>query len=183
MDAPPSLVWDSFRLYSMLNREDTVSLSVYLVYAHLRKQGFRVIRHTPRRRAIIEALEDSRNDSGSRGRSKGSDPSTLQRHALREDAASAVAPLLSALAWDVYEPNSRFKRSSPGLPDFYVAVVPYNSPMKVDRILELIAECDGILFQIGAVSDSGQVVMLGIHDFTAPLVHADGEATKFIRES
>jgi hypothetical protein len=170
-NASPSLSWNSFQLYSLLNQGDSVSLPVYLVYAHLRKQGFRVIRHTAHRRPIIESqCCADRDGSRTNQRIEGADQSTKVRLALRNDAASAAAPSLFSLAWDVYEPNSQFKRSSPGLPDFYAAVALYNTPMKVDRILELVAECDGIPFQIGTVSDSGQVVMLGVHDFAAPSI-------------
>jgi hypothetical protein len=36
--------------------------------------------------------------------------------------------------------------------------------------VELVDECRGIPFQIGTVSSSGQVVMMGIHDFAAPRI-------------
>jgi hypothetical protein len=165
----------------MLNQDGSLSLFAFLVYAHLRRQGFRVIRHTPLRRAILEGLAHSQNASRTKGRGEVSNLSTRCRLALREDAANAGAPSLFSLAWDVYEPNSRFKRSNPGLPDLYVAVAPYNYPMSMDRILELVEECDGIMLQIGAVSDSGQVVMLGVHDFAVPSIRRRG--AKCTRES
>lgn len=173
------LAWDAFRLYSMLNRDDTVSLPVYLVYAHLRKQGFRVVRHTPNRRALLEEQQQGEHisatsadgDGEGRGASRSSDQRRRQRQLLlREDAANAVPPALFALAWDVYQPNSQFRRARPGLPDFCAAVATYNAPMRMQRVLELVDECRGIPLQIGTVSPSGQVVMMGVHDFAAPCI-------------
>jgi hypothetical protein len=174
-----SSAWDAFRLYSLLNHVDAVSLPVYLVYAHLRKQGFRVVRHTPHRRALLEEQQQQQGeqagatsadgDADGRESSRSSDQRRRQL-LLREDAAHAVPPALFGLAWDVYQPNSQFRRSRPGLPDFYAAVAMYNAPMKMQRILDLVDECRGIPFQIGTVSASGQVVMMGIHDFAAPRI-------------
>jgi hypothetical protein len=175
--AVPS-AWDAFRLYSLLNHDDTVSLPVYLVYAHLRKQGFRVVRHTPHRRALLEEQQQqgeqpgatsADGDADGRESSRSSDQRRRQL-LLREDAAHAAPPALFGLAWDVYQPNSQFRRARPGLPDFYAAVAMYNSPMNMQRILDLVDECRGIPFQIGTVSASGQVVMMGIHDFAAPRI-------------
>jgi hypothetical protein len=181
-----SLVWDAFRLYSLLNRDDTVSLPVYLVYAHLRKQGFRVVRHTPHRRALLEEDDDEEEekqpttDPGFDGReSRRSDQRRQRQLLLREDAAHAAPPTLFSLAWDVYQPSKQFRRARPGLPDFYAAVATYNAPMPMQRIVELVDECRGIPFQIGTVSSSGQVVMMGIHDFAAPRIvrHVAGGTT------
>jgi hypothetical protein len=176
-----SSAWDAFRLYSMLNHDDTVSLPVYLVYAHLRKQGFRVVRHTPHRRALLEEQQQQQQQQGEQagatsadgdadGRESSRSSDRRRQLLLREDAARAAPPALFGLAWDVYQPNSQFRRARPGLPDFYAAVAMYNAPMKMQRILDLVDECRGIPFQIGTVSASGQVVMMGIHDFAAPRI-------------
>jgi hypothetical protein len=48
---------DSYQLYHLLE-PCGLSLAAHLVYAHLRAQDFRVIRHTPYRRQILEDLQE-----------------------------------------------------------------------------------------------------------------------------
>lgn len=48
----------SYRLYSLLE-PCGVSLPAYLVYAHLRSQNFRVLRHTTTRRKILDKIKEA----------------------------------------------------------------------------------------------------------------------------
>ena len=98
---------------------------------------------------------------------------------LRQDAASAPIPRLLAAgndelfpAFDVYQPNSAFPRTAPGLPDFYVAVTSFSHPtLSFDDIQTLIRNsCRGIPLKIATVSDSGTVVMFGITSVGVPLL-------------
>ena len=201
----PSNLWSPKSLYGMLRTPVThdgggsdtdggrgtdggkgggLSFPVYLVYAHLRRQGFRVVRHTPDKLDLLEqvaALEQQDREevptAPATTTTTTSPPPpppnptpTALRLALRRNAASASAAPLEGLAWDVYAPDARFRRSSPGLPLFCVAAASFGVPMRWDTLRTLVRDCRGIPLQIGTVSDSGQVIMFGIHDFCAPHV-------------
>ncbi len=48
------------------------------------------------------------------------------------------------LAYYAYKPNSRFKRTNPGLPDFGVAVMPYNDNQPTfETLFALVSMCEG----------------------------------------
>jgi len=77
----------------------------------------------------------------------------------------------SDIAYDVYNPNSNFRKTNPGLPDYCVAITPYALPSpQFDHMCELVKECDDIPLQIAAVSDSGTVIMFGLTDFSVPSI-------------
>jgi hypothetical protein len=235
---------DSSQLYQLLPRLG-MSLSVYLVYAHLRGQEYRVLRHAPKRYPLLvqqerkRKREEQQRESEIKGRpsepvthtepphsaaSSCNSPPTIvggypngtssqrrtttmtddantsaatrsmnenthstrfsnhnQHHLhhhqtlsmkqrVRESIQSApiptiildpgngltttpastspsidINPLLTRtlprvlLAFDVYEPNSQFAKTHPGLPDFSVAVSHYNVPcVQFETLQELV---------------------------------------------
>ena len=62
-----------------------------------------------------------------------------------------------AISWDVYNPNSNFGKTHPGLPDFYVTAAYYNVPtISFSDLKTLIRDkCHGIPLKVATVSDSG----------------------------
>lgn len=76
----------SYRLYSLLE-PCGVSLAAYLVYAHLRSQNFRVLRHTSTRRKILETMKEVREfrqESLRDSRSKGGEQDAKQNFNAKE---------------------------------------------------------------------------------------------------
>ena len=176
-----------------------MSLPALLVYAHVRSQNYRVIRHTPHRRRILQQMEPLRHLYKRRKRtptletqetegppqstttttttitSSTAEPTTTSgrtklehlRQELREDAARASAPVLGSptIAYELYEPDSQFRRTCPGLPDIYVTAT---SLLQFDALQTLLREADGIPLRTAVVSEAGTVVMLGVTDFGVP---------------
>jgi hypothetical protein len=54
---------DSYQLYNMLEQTGGVSLPIYLVYAYLLQQDYRVLRHFDNRREILDAMEQEKTPS------------------------------------------------------------------------------------------------------------------------
>jgi len=76
------------------------------------------------------------------------------------------------LCWDAYNPNSKFGKTHPGFPDFYVSICFYNVPtVRFSDLQALIKEkCNGIPLKVATVSDSGTVVMFGITEIGIPRI-------------
>lgn len=180
-----------------------LSLPALLVYAHLRSQNYRVIRHTPHRRRILEQMEplrhlykrkrtpespsqqDAQEKDGptqSTTTSSTEDPAEQTsarqqlenlRKLLREDAAQAPAPVVAdgdrsaTIAYELYLPDSQFRRSAPGLPDIYVTAT---TSLQFDALQTLLQEAEGIPLRTAVVSEAGTVVMLGVTDFGVPAI-------------
>ena len=82
------------------------------------------------------------------------------------------------IAFDVYKPNSNFKRSDPGLPNYHVAVMDFGSPSPPFKtLLDLINICGAVPLRVATVSDSGTVVMFSIANGEVPFI-ASGEEYK-----
>lgn len=142
------------QLYLLLS-EGGIELSVYRVYAHLRNQTYRVLRYV-------------RNE----------DNSSLQWHLHRKDQDPKRN---FQLAWRVYRPNAKFRKTNPGPPDFLVAVSSFSLPSPTfAEILSLLrCECQGsIPLKLAAVSDSGTVLVFAVADCGVP----DMKATEAERE-
>jgi hypothetical protein len=113
-------------------------------------------------------LIDSRKEQGN-------NLSALKRK-LRQDAAQACPPTVfsndngpASIAFDVYNPNSKFSRSDPGLPDLYVASTFYcDSCLKFQHLHGLLQLANGIPLRVATVSDAGTVVMFGVTDYGVP---------------
>ena len=172
--------------------QSSLSLPIYLVYAHLRQQDFRVMRHSQAKQRILEKMRDQNSNKERQQQQQ----SKSFKITLRRAAAEAPPPQIcdrgalasppSLLAWDVYQPSSRFSRSAPGLPDFYVAVTYYTSGSIVapgdggpinqhhlcfQDLRALLEQCRGIPLKVAAVSDSGTVVMYGVAADGVPCIN------------
>eukprot|EP00934_Nitzschia_sp_Nitz4_P002856 Nitzschia sp. Nitz4//scaffold1_size375055//138497//139324//NITZ4_000255-RA/size375055-processed-gene-0.340-mRNA-1//1//CDS//3329540982//2846//frame0 len=151
---------DIFRLLSKMG----ISLAQYLVFAHLRSQDFRVLRHSPNRLRLLKQQVQSGNETRLEV--------TTLRHQVRDSIASAPPPTIPdeglCISWDVYNPNSNFAKTHPGIPDFYVAATFYNKPqVSFANIFAIVHSPDyeGVPLKIATVSDSGTIVMFGVTDF------------------
>ena len=179
-----SSLMDSKQLYALLEG-GPLSLPVYLVYAHLRAQTYRVVRHTQTRKELIDELMAI----GTNGRESIVDDDTIPSRSskdikadLRQDAASASPPTMyepgacpPTIAFDVYPPDSNFKRSDPGLPAFHVAICSFvQSSPTFGEIQNLLVLCGTIPLRIATVADSGTVVMFAVTDFGVPNINSLG---------
>ena len=95
-------------------------------------------------------------------------------HVNVDDHSFHANTLKSFIAFDVYNPNSKFRKSHPGPPDYVVAVSHFNvNPMMAPTfhiIMQLISFCNGVPLRIAIVSDSGTVIMFGITDTPVPVI-------------
>lgn len=160
------VVMDSVQLFRMLPLLN-MSLPMYLVYAHLRSQDFRVLRHASDRLDLL-MKQQSLGEGSSRKEL------TQLRQQVRNSIANASPPSMDHLtiAWDAYNPSSKFGKTHPGLPDFYVAATYYNEAhVQFFQINNLILHhCHGIPLKIATVSDSGTVVMFGVSSMGVPKI-------------
>ena len=180
------IVMSMDQLYSLLNDSGTMSLRTYLSYAHLRQQGFRVVRHSPERRRILLAMEHEENmrrrkrqKLAAGGTTLGNDDwksfAVLKRD-FREASAKAAPPssmdcsnATPVLTWDVYPPEQTFSRSAPGLPQFSVLVSSYSQAfISFPQIAECIRLNHPIPIKIATVSDGGIVVLFGVTEEGIP---------------
>lgn len=193
-----SSTMESRHLYSLLHGADgLLSLSVYLVYAHLRAQTYRVVRHTSSRKSLLLELTLKRETSNETKRTTTttttfpvSRMTKIVKEDLRRDAMAATPPTMYepaaslTIAFDVYPPDSNFKRSNPGLPSFHVAVCSFaQSSPTFGEMQELLRQCGNTPLRIATVADSGTVVMFGLTDFGVPVIKtriADDDIDKII---
>ncbi|GAX27217.1 hypothetical protein FisN_13Lh227 [Fistulifera solaris] len=196
---------DTQGIFQLLE-ECGMTLFALLVYAHVRSQNYRVIRHTPYRRRILEEMEplrhlykkkkspeteDKERDqqhiatiiSSSSVKEPANNPTStrqqleLLRQQLREDGAQAPAPVvahgdrMATIAYELYLPDSQFRRSAPGLPDIYVTAT---TSLHFDALQTLLQEANGIPLRTAVVSEAGTVVMLGVTDYGVPAISKAG---------
>ncbi|GAX27678.1 hypothetical protein FisN_13Hh227 [Fistulifera solaris] len=188
-----------------LLEECGMTLFALLVYAHVRSQNYRVIRHTPHRRRILEEMEPLRHLYKKKKSTETDDKETDQqriattttlplieepatqtsarqqferlRQQLREDGAQAPAPVvahgdhIATIAYELYLPDSQFRRSAPGLPDIYVTAT---TSLHFDALQTLLQEANGIPLRTAVVSEAGTVVMLGVTDYGVPAISKAG---------
>jgi hypothetical protein len=191
-----------FDLYALLPKAQ-LSLAIYLTYAHLRAQTYRVMRHSPHRRSILQAQQDylqqqsrtSDNNNNNKHSAKSAEFQNLKLK-LRHDLQTTLAPqvhtaisfasstqslsslsssLLLQPAFDVYAPQSTFSKSHPGLPDFHVIVFYYAEllPLLFPALHQLARDCEPIPVKVATVSDSGVVVMFGLCTMQVPSLIAE----------
>lgn len=90
------------------------------------------------------------------------------------DAVTPTSPTddnCDFIAFDVYNPNSQFRKTNPGLPDFYVALTSYDEPSPLhSELLGLIRGCRGVPLRMATVANGGTVVMFGMTDFGVPSI-------------
>ena len=77
------------------------------------------------------------------------------------------------IAFDVYGPNSSFRRSNPGRPEFCVAISPYAAPSPTfTSVLALMTYVRGVPVSLATVADGGTVVMFRLTDYGVPPLSA-----------
>jgi hypothetical protein len=155
------------RVYEMLETT-RVPISIYLTYAHLRRQDYRVLRHVP------DDASMTTNDSSKEARR------TMVLTTLNQDASS--------IAFDVYRPNTHFKRTDPGIPHLQVAVASFQLPfLTFIQLQSLIQKIGNVPLKIATVSDSGVVVMFAISSVGVPTIitnnHDDYDSTSTENEN
>ena len=94
------------------------------------------------------------------------------RRELRLDVSTAPILSINSIAFDCYQPDSKFAAATPGLPDFCVAITYFNEPSllfdDIQQLLKLSSAEGSVSLKIATVSDSGTVIMLGVTDFGVP---------------
>lgn len=168
-DVSMSEVLDTSQLYQLLSTLQ-ISLPIYFVYAHLRSQDFRVLRHNPIRIEILRKHHDRSSDFTSKD----------FKRKIRTTLEKAPAPIVPEgglqICFDVYMPNASFSKLNPGLPDFFVATTYFGiSKVSFQDCQKILRYCDGIRLKVATVSDSGTVVMFGLTDFGVPTLKATQE--------
>lgn len=203
--------------------ESNISMTAYLAYAHLREQGYNLMRYASTRFSLLlemEALKHrpkidhgvpaqdectlEKNRPGSNLAPESNevlpnsevnehigDKKKSTRQLYKDDVANAPPPRIvcnsgsfetnPSLSYLAYNPNAKFKRTDPGLPDFGVAIMPYFSHGErgptFDDISSLHSLCqlsaDGgfdLPLRIMTVSDGGAVVAFGITGGDVPSI-------------
>jgi hypothetical protein len=93
---------------------------------------------------------------------------------LRRNLAHSTVPPLDvtplSLWWDVYEPSRTFPRSHPGMPDFYVAGTTLHDRTTFSDLQALLLQQSTSSIKVAVVSDSGTVLLLGVHATGVPPV-------------
>lgn len=162
---------DSYHLYKLLPDHD-IPLAVFLVYAHLKQQTYKVVRFSRERRNIILQQQQQKEQKQQLPGGKENGQRTPLPFLLREASARAKLPPFHSidceLAWDVYPPNTTYQKRDPGLPAFSVLVTSHTRPFHFDRIRALLQENDPVRIKLATVSESGTVVLFGVTDIGAP---------------
>ena len=136
-----------------------------------------------------QGKEQEANKSNDWKRKRKHTPLAMLKKELRSDAFHAPMPHLlryndsenatnvttngntPALAFDVYTPNSNFRKTMPGLPDFYVAVTAFAEPSPTFSTMKgIIRSCEGIPLKVASVSDGGTISMFGMTDYGVPSI-------------
>jgi hypothetical protein len=97
---------------------------------------------------------------------------------LSEQPNDCITPqknINDVIAFDVYKPNSNFKKTMPGMPDFLVSIVPFSEPTDFFLLQSIVGHCGTIPLKIATVSESGTVSMFGISDLGVPLISSSME--------
>eukprot|EP00978_Attheya_sp_CCMP212_P002663 scaffold5453_cov58-Attheya_sp.AAC.7 len=84
---------------------------------------------------------------------------------------STTGTTSDSIAFHVYRPNTNFRKTKPGIPDFCVAITPFaqKSPPFED-LLNLVKACEGIPLRLATVADGGTVILFGVTDGMVPNV-------------
>jgi len=184
---------DLFRLLE----ENNLSLPIYLAYAHLRSQAYIVLRHVDVYQPLDDAEEHEQEDEkcsatenlGERGDQSVDRTKRRRKLLLRQKRLNASSPIILSnlhfgksaildpheyskdasryIAFDMYNPNSNFRKTNPGRPDYYIAVSHYNAGQQsptFDILIKLVKVCQGVPLRLVSVSDSGAIVVFGITD-------------------
>jgi len=86
-------------------------------------------------------------------------------------------PPIPPIAFDVYKPNTHFRRSNPGPPDYHVAIMDFEAPSPpFESLQRLVHACHSIPLRIATVSDSGTVVMFSITHGDVPDIRSNANS-------
>ncbi len=184
-------------IYNLMLNTLNVPLSVYLTYASLRSQTYIVLRHTDNRLNIIRNMEQGCNEklskpqpqpehqneelsSGGTKRKRNHPGLAVLKKELRSDSFLAPCPMLmrynadecsveKSISFDVYNPNTNFRKTMPGLPNFCVVVTALAEPSPPFSVFKrIIQSCEGIPLKVATVSDLGTIAMFGMTDYGVP---------------
>uniref|UniRef100_A0A7S2K865 tRNA-splicing endonuclease subunit Sen54 N-terminal domain-containing protein n=1 Tax=Leptocylindrus danicus TaxID=163516 RepID=A0A7S2K865_9STRA len=169
-----------------------ITLPVYLSYMHLRSQSYIVARHGLLLNSIECKTEEIESVAESTASTTDANAPTVEsvEDKLREERIRKKIDRLNridraiqhpptqfhsngevSLAYDVWKPNSNFKKTNPGRPDFCVAVGYFNSPSPpLSMLLSLITQCNGAPLRVAVISDSGTVMLFSFSDEEAPVI-------------
>merc|ERR1712046_202914 len=80
-------------------------------------------------------------------------PSSIFSKEKHGDAnAKLLTTLTSAnIAFDVYKPNSNYRRNNPGIPDYCVAIMPFSILPHFEDLVKLLRETDGVPLRLATV--------------------------------
>jgi hypothetical protein len=140
----------------------------------------------------IKPKENETNDSNIRSKQKDDRNVKKAKMLLRRDQFQAPIPLIfrsnyvtedsdtstykslpleKYIAFDVFHPNSNFRKTNPGLPDFCVAICLFNDEtIKMSILRQLVKNCDQIPLKICTISDGGSIAMFGVSVTAAPCI-------------
>lgn len=196
-------------LFCNVLKECNIPLGAFLAYSHLRAQGYILTRYTEQRMNLLcrtklamkEAMQTNGSDfeatSQMNDNKEGYKSSRTLRSQLSDDQAMAPPPCVVTsldeieicLAYYAYNPNAQFKRSNPGLPDFGVAVMPFNNSQPTfDTLNSLVSMCEGadgtnntksgIPLRIVTVADGGAVIAFSVTNGEVPRINHSGKDDK-----
>ena len=89
---------------------------------------------------------------------------------LRCPRLTKMSAETDGIAFDVYKPNAKFRKTNPGLPDYYVAICCFTDSLSYMTLDDLVKKCDGIPLRMATVADGGTVVMFGLTDYGVPVI-------------
>lgn len=161
----------SYDLFKLLE-DQGVPLPIYLAYAHLRSQSYILLRHIDTQQNeeeegnYISAFNVSSCDSAVEGcnHSKKSQKLYVRRkrlnapppkmfcHEHADECTRKMSPS-SNIAFDMFNPNSKFRKSNPGKPDYFITVSYFNGGQQqtptFHYLMELVQFCQGIPLRLG----------------------------------
>lgn len=193
-------------LFCNVLKECNIPLGSFLAYSHLRAQGYILTRYTEQRMNLLcrtkLAMKEAMQTNGSDFEATSQMNDNKERYKsyrtlrsqLSDDLAAAPPPCMVIsldeneirLAYYAYNPNAHFKRSNPGLPDFGVAVMPFNNSQPTfDTLNSLVSMCEGadgtnntksgIPLRIVTVADGGAVIAFGVTNGEVPRINHSGK--------
>mmetsp|Transcript_6313 Transcript_6313/g.13187 ORF Transcript_6313/g.13187 Transcript_6313/m.13187 type:complete len:377 (+) Transcript_6313:49-1179(+) len=99
---------------------------------------------------------------------EGGEESTNERKTL----GSCIPPSNCPIGYDVYLPNSSFRRTNPGRPEFCVAIASFaEASPGFSALHALISIARGVPVRVATVADGGTVVMFSLTDYGVPPIN------------
>ena len=232
---PTRLTLSTQYLFCIMLPECNIPLAAYLAYAHLRAQGYILVRYSDQRMKLLckmqhqqqqnlstqsvtemsqnavstservsnticdvnQKIQQSANGDGCIPVKSSGERSRTRplRSLLSDDVANAPPPCVVSspdeseaciesptnntyrLAYYAYNPNSHFKRSNPGLPNFGVAVMPFRNGPTFDDLMSIVGGGrsdhsdrinSDIPLRMVTVSDGGAIIAFGVTNGDVP---------------